>query len=187
MNILASLQALLPHHIELFFYPILPILLLSYALLPLRPLFTTNDDLADIPLTPKQRALLGLSPSAVPATPGSQYITPPRYSRSATPRGSNSSSRSESPFSGTGSPLGAGLTPSSYSPLYQKALGREQSRRLSLGSPSPLSLGRTIHEPYSSSTAAASATPLAGKGISGGLNSRWLYERGRRSSSALRM
>ena len=59
------------------------------ALRPILPYVSQNDEMSDIPLTPSQRALLGLSPSTIstPASaqsigPGS-YITPPRYRRSS--------------------------------------------------------------------------------------------------------
>lgn len=50
------------------------------------PFFMKKDDFTDIPLTPSQRALMGLDPNiASSATPTAQYITPPRYPRSSTP------------------------------------------------------------------------------------------------------
>ena len=72
---------------------ILRILFLTNAVLALRPILpyiSQKDDIADIPLTPSQRKLLGLPPSA-PITPlsttsspnagTSGYVTPPRYQR----------------------------------------------------------------------------------------------------------
>lgn len=179
----------LPSVLRLAVTTLIPLILLAYALLPLRPLFSNPDDLPDVPLTPQQRSLLGLKPSSQPATPGSRYITPPRYSRSATPR-SGSSSASGSPFSGKGSPLGSGMAAPSYSPnaslLFQKAMGRDSNRRFSYASPSPLGRGKPAMESSSSLASQLTDSPSAGKGASVGLNSRWLYERGRRSSSGLR-
>lgn len=54
---------------------------------PVIPYISKRDEIRDIPLTPSQRALLGLDPS-VPATGSSagsamSYVTPPRYRRSS--------------------------------------------------------------------------------------------------------
>ncbi|KAI4213097.1 MAG: hypothetical protein LQ351_004251 [Letrouitia transgressa] len=115
------------------------------------PLVKTQDELTDIPLTPSQRALMGLDPNANSSTPDTQYITPPRYARSVTPRSSSGSWRSKdsnSPFSQRESPLygrerSDSPFPPSGSPLWQKAIGkdRDAARRSSLGSPSPLGPG----------------------------------------------
>ena len=63
------------------------ILNLLAALKPLWNMRKADDQMTDIPLTPSQRALLGLDPalgSTTPATTGSDgYITPPRYRRSS--------------------------------------------------------------------------------------------------------
>lgn len=158
------------------------------------PLFRAKDEIEDIPLTPSQRALLGLKPSSAPLSPGQQYITPPRYARSSTPRSSASaqrlaasasplSARTVSPSSFDPSSLGysRGISgsPFSTSPLVQKAIGgASAARRLSYSS-SPMdvntSLGGTGAMPTSS------ATGLASGKASVGLNSKWLYERGRGS------
>lgn len=66
---------------------------------PIIPYISKKDEIRDIPLTPTQRALLGLSTS-VPTTPNSVrseggYITPPRYRRSS---GSLSGSPSSTPL-----------------------------------------------------------------------------------------
>src|SRR5947209_2489882 len=63
--------------------------LLLKLIVALTPLWTRSDDMADIPLTPSQRKLLGLAPSSAPATPDSSFITPPRFARS-TPRSTSS-------------------------------------------------------------------------------------------------
>lgn len=156
--------------------------------LALLPLLYNKDDLSDIPLTPTQRSLLGLGPSSQPATPGSQYITPPRYSRSSTPR-SGASSRSASPYSA--SPIGglgggAGTYSPTASPLYQKALGRDVTRRLSYGSPSQLGMSRMLEQSSSSLTSNNTPSPMPGRGASVSINNKWLYEKGRGSPSSLR-
>jgi len=152
------------------------------------PLFRKRDVMNDIPLTPAQRTLLGLPPSSVPATPGSVYSTPPRYSRTPSMSGSVGSNKSyaSSPLSGRGSPAPGGkLGGSPYSPagspLLQKAVtgGLNGARRSSFGSGSPLgaATGSSLFKDIGSTP-----SPTAAKRSSVGLNSKWLYERGRRSS-----
>jgi len=175
------------------FYAIslLRILWLINIIIALMPLIKPKDDLSDIPLTPCQRALLGLDPNAAsPLKPGSQYVTPPRYPRSSTSHsgtpGSRSSSYSSSPLSGKGSaankPIGGPSFSPSTSPLLQKAVaggGRDLTRRQSYGSPSPM--GGSGSSLLSSVAAPATPSPTGGKGASVTLNSRWLYERSRGS------
>ena len=174
-------------------YPHLLLLLVYLVFLynigiALLPLIKTPDNLADIPLTPTQRSLLGLDPNVAPSsTPTAQYITPPRYPRSPTPRtsspGTRSGSASDSPLPRKGSPLGrprsGGAYSPSTSPMWQKAVGssRDTTRRNSYGTPSPL--GRALGG--SVLGAPNTPSPAAGKGASVGLNSKWLYERGRAS------
>ncbi|KAI1772798.1 NPCC-domain-containing protein [Hypoxylon cercidicola] len=162
----------------------------------LLPLIRHKDDLSDIPLTPSQRKLLGLPPSSVPPTPGSVYSTPPRFSRTPSISGSAGSKRSfssspRSPFSNQGSPVASnsstnlGILGSPSSPLLQKAMnGARRSSLGSLGSPSPMgaSTGTSL---YGGVPDSPSPAPTAAKRSSVGLNSKWLYERGRdrRSSS----
>jgi nucleoporin POM34 len=162
--------------------------LIFNILVALIPLVRRKDDLSDIPLTPAQRSLLGLGPSATPPTPGSQYITPPRYPRSSTPLSSTpNSTYSNSPASGRASPSqatpskGSPYTPNA-SPLLHKAIGGGMAgaRRSSYGSPSPLG-------PAASSLGPSTPSPSTGKGASVGLNSKWLYERGRRNSGNSRL
>lgn len=158
--------------------------------LALLPLIYDKDDLSDIPLTPTQRSLLGLTPSSQPASSGSQYITPPRYSRSSTPR-SIGSNRSASPYSA--SPIGGlgggvGTYSPSASPLYQKALGRDVTRRLSYGTngvPSPLVMSTALNQ-SSSSLTSNTPSPMPGRGASVSISNRWLYEKGRGSPASLR-
>jgi nucleoporin POM34 len=162
------------------------------ALGPLRHRYYP-DDIADIPLTPSQRASMGLKAGvSTPQTPGSafaspNYVTPPRYQRS-TPRTSFSNPAelsSQSPA--TGSPrasLARSTSNSPFSPnntgspLFQKALGGgSASKRLSYGG-SPLS--GSLFGDSSSSATPGTPTPSTGK-ASVGLNNKWLYEKRRDS------
>lgn len=146
----------------------------------LSPLFRHKDDLSDIPLTPSQRSLLGLEPSSRPATPGSQYITPPRYSRSATPRSDRSNSAS--PLSGKDSPFRADTPYSpSASPLFQKAVGRDSAKRLSFGGQGSSGQLMSIAADTTGASLGRTLSPSMGKAASVGLNNRWLYDRGRAS------
>ncbi|KAH7396424.1 nuclear pore complex component-domain-containing protein [Pyrenochaeta sp. MPI-SDFR-AT-0127] len=153
------------------------------------------DDIADIALTPSQRAAMGLKQDILsPQTPGSayaspNYVTPPRYQRS-TPRSSSFSSQadhsSQSPI--TGSPRASLARSSSNSPfspsttgspLFQKALGGgSATKRLSYGGGSPMS--SSLFGDSSSSVTPGTPTPLTGK-ASVGLNNKWLYEKRRDS------
>ncbi|PNS21198.1 hypothetical protein CAC42_3536 [Sphaceloma murrayae] len=153
-----------------------------------RPLLRQQDNFNDIPLTPSQRQLLGLKPSNTPLTPGSQVVTPPRYSRSATPR-SSASDRGTSRSPVSGSPLtgrgrsgsidrsaGYGYRASSGSPyggspLVREALTGSAGRRLSFDTGGS-----------SSSGLPSTPTPSFGNNrASVSLNNKWLYERGRGS------
>lgn len=164
----------------------LPLYNIAMAVLPL---IKTRDELTDIPLTPSQRALMGLDPNAKSSTSDTQYITPPRYARSVTPRSSSGgwpSNDSNSPFSRRESPLyGRDRSDSPFSPsgspLWQKAISkdRDAARRSSLGSPSPLGPGFNPKE--SILGVPSTPSPTAGKNTSVSLNSRWLYNRGRTS------
>jgi len=156
------------------------------------PLFRAKDDMSDIALTPAQRKLLGLPPSSAPPTPGSQYVTPPRYARTPTPISGSPATKgvySGSPLSAKGSPLSGGLSgppfSPSASPLLQKAMGGNitGTRRHSYGSASPLG-------PAASRMGMVEApgTPSpASKGSGIGLNSKWLYDKGRRNSGSARL
>ena len=156
------------------------------------PLVRKKDNLTDIALTPSQRALLGLDPDETPpVTPSTRYITPPRYSRSITPRknssGNWSGSNNPSPTSRNASPsLGLERIGLPFSPLtslnWQKAIGgsRNVANRDSYGSPSPIGIGRSLKD-TSVLGVPSTPSPSGGKGSSVGLNSRWLYERGRAS------
>ncbi|OHW91706.1 nuclear pore complex component [Colletotrichum incanum] len=151
------------------------------------PLFRSEDDLSDIPLTPAQRKLLGLPPSAAAATPDAVYSTPPRYSRTPSLAGSPASNRSfsASPLSGRGSPaLGSSLNGQSYSP---SPLNNSPSKfSASLNSNRRSSFGSSTNLGASTSSSLfpdpGTPSPSTGKRTSVGLNNKWLYERGRRSS-----
>lgn len=194
-------NAVIPQTVQSYTYNFLGILsLLSIFNIAVAcyPLVMKKDNLTDIDLTPSQRALLGLDPNAAPpATSATQYITPPRFPRSATPRnnspGSWSGSNVDSPISRQGSPsLSLQGSESSFSssavPMWQKAVGgsRDIGRRHSYGSPSPLGFG---HGGKDTSILGVPSTPSpsAGKGASVGLNNRWLYERRGRLSPGSRM
>ncbi|KAH7008203.1 nuclear pore complex component-domain-containing protein [Ilyonectria destructans] len=152
------------------------------------PLVRPQDDLSDIALTPAQRQLLGLPPASAAPTPDAKFSTPPRYSRTPSIAGSVGSrgSYNSSPLSGRGSPIVQGSTGSPLgSPLFQKSVNSfgnnsfGNGRRSSIGSGSPFS-GSTSANLFSDPT---SPSPSGGKRTSVGLNSKWLYEKGRRSSS----
>ncbi|KAF9891264.1 hypothetical protein FE257_004828 [Aspergillus nanangensis] len=174
-------------------YPELTLLILQLVFvlniaIALYPLFRPKDDLSDIPLTPTQRSLLGLDPSATPPlTPGTVYVTPPKYRMSAS-RTTSPASRSGSPLSASASTSGrrlssgAAFSPST-SPLFHKALangGRDTGRRPSFGS-SSFGRSSTFKE---SSMGPATPSPVGGKRVNLGLSNKWLYERSRRLSAS---
>lgn len=160
----------------------------------LYPLYQTKDDISDIPLTPSQRSLLGLDPNRTPpATPGTQYVTPPRYRLSSGSRKAGSVSPNGSPLSGRGiSPSGRRPSDSSPfspspSPLLQKTFpigSRDTGRRHSFGSPSPL--GRSSISIRDGSVLRTPSSPNAsfGKGSGQVLTNKWLYEKNRMMSSS---
>ena len=178
-------------------------LIVFNLLYALSPLYLRKDDLSDVPLTPSQRNLLGLGPSSAPETPGSTYVTPPRYSRSTSRSASSSRaatlgstsyewSPSGSPIGG--SPLagrgvgsasiwGAGSSPVSGagSPWVRKAM---EGRRLSSGgrlpAGSPLSKELALDESLRVSSMPGTPTP-GGRGASVQLNSKWLYQKRKES------
>jgi len=174
-----------------YLYILMRFLLVYNIIVAVLPLARRKDDLSDIPLTPAQRKLLGLPPSSTPPTPGSQYVTPPRYARSPTPHsGSPSSGYSNSPLSGKGSggkdtPKGSPFSQNA-SPLLHKAIGGGMNgpRRSSYGTPSPLGPGG----PKASwADGSATPSPSTGKAASVSLNNKWLYEKGRTSSGSSRV
>lgn len=167
----------------------LRLFLLANVMSALYPLFRPKDEISDIPLTPSQRALLGLDPgSSTPVTPGSTYVTPPRYRLSSGSRRASSSSPNASPLSGKGSSSGkqyydnSPFSPSP-SPLFQRAVGggnrdslsRDSLRRHSFGSPSPL--GRSSLRD-SVLRSPSTPSPPGGKHANV-LANKWLYEKSR--------
>ncbi|PNY28391.1 Meiotically up-regulated protein [Tolypocladium capitatum] len=173
-----------------FIFQLLPFVQIGMACLPL---VRAKDDLSDIPLTATQRKLLDLPPSSAPPTPDAKFSTPPRYSRASSIAGSVGSrgSYSSSPLSGRGSPAPhgpVGGSPLPYSPagspMLQKSLGGlANGRRSSFGSTSPFGATSSANL-FSDSASPSSPSPPGGKRTSVGLNSKWLYEKGRRSSGS---
>ncbi|KAJ5958734.1 uncharacterized protein N7479_005884 [Penicillium vulpinum] len=190
---------------------ILQLFFIFNVLMALYPLFRPKDDLSDIPLTPTQRSLLGLDPAATPpATPGTTYVTPPRY-RLSTSRKASPASRQSSPMSANASfserrtSISTPFSPVS-SPLLYKAMsngatsngGRESVQRQSFGSQSfgsqsfgSQSFGSTSSLARSnsfgestSSMGPSTPSPLMGKRGSLGVKNKWLYERSRRFSAS---
>ncbi|KOS18689.1 hypothetical protein ESCO_000412 [Escovopsis weberi] len=144
------------------------------------PLLRSEDELPDIPLTAAQRQLLGLDPVAAVPTPDAVFSTPPRYSRTPSLAGSVGSraSYTGSPISNMDSPaypsIGSQQSPSA-TPLFQSTMRRS-------------SFSSSV-SPFSVSTASSffgdPSTPCpTGKRTSVGLNNKWLYEKGRRSSTS---
>lgn len=192
------------HNISNIFQPLTTLILLLIYLLglynittALLPFIKNTDDITDIPLTPTQRSLLGLDPNATPPpTPGTQYITPPRYPRSPTPRNISPATRSTSNYSTpiTNSPsfgrersVDSPTAALAASPLWQKSLGKSRDtaavRRSSYGSPSPLGPG---YGGGNNSVWGAPGTPspTSGRGASVALNNKWLYQKGRSASGS---
>ncbi|KAK5694858.1 hypothetical protein LTR97_009449 [Elasticomyces elasticus] len=153
------------------------------------PLLKPKDNCDDVPLTPSQRQLLGLPPMRRPATPQEQqqYVTPPRYSRSTTPQSNTSSLRAQT----SGSPLNGRPLESSTSQLGRRSVSGSPG----MGGASPLAYGglrsnssarRTSFQSSPLSTpefdaAGSISTPTKSGKASVGLNSKWLYEKGRGS------
>lgn len=179
-------------------FQIIPIIQIGFACLPL---LRAKDDLSDIALTPAQRQLLGLPLLSSAPGPDAKFSTPPRYSRTPSIAGSVGSrgSYTNSPLSGRGSPVvagpgGGGGSP--YSPLESPLLTKGGSvlgngRRSSNGSGSPfdrLNGGGAVSSGIGlfgeASPTPGPVSPAGGKRTSVGLNSKWLYEKGRRSSGS---
>ena len=160
---------------------------LMKALYPLFLRYWQKDDLADIPLTPSQRRSMGLDANvSTPPTVGwrcgtPNYVTPPRYPK-ASPRSSFSDPsrrRSQSPASGRNSRSNSPFPPSTNSPLLQKAMGGgSTARRLSYDAHASIATG--YFGETTSSSMPGTPTPSQGR-ASVGLNSKWLYEKGRGS------
>ncbi|PKY06303.1 NPCC-domain-containing protein [Aspergillus campestris IBT 28561] len=168
---------------------ILQLIFAVNILLALYPLFRPKDNFSDIPLTPTQRSLLGLRPStSSPSTPGTSFVTPPKYRLSAS-RTASPASRTASPLSASASASGRRLSYSttfspSSSPLLHKVVsngGREGGRRPSFGSSSSFGRSSSFTE---STMGPATPSPVGGKRVSLGLSNKWLYERSRRLSAS---
>jgi nucleoporin POM34 len=118
--------------------------------------------------------------SATPAEEA-QYVTPPRFSRSATP---TSSLRGEvgdySPLSGRGSGLDSSLRGSS--PFGSPLGGGSERRKLSYTSSSARNSPLSVSE-FEAVGGGSLATPTKGSKATLGLNNKWLYEKGRGSPS----
>lgn len=164
------------------------------------PLMRKPDPCEDVPLTPQQRKLLGLPPMTRPATPQeeAQYVTPPRFSRSATPNSRttslNATRGGSSPLSGRGTPSGSFRLSGEWgSPAQGNQLRRTESGNSLLGSGGRESGGerrRLSYTAFSNSSGLDISgfesigrieTPTKEKKASVGLNNKWLYERGRGS------
>lgn len=143
------------------------------------PLFRQVDNLADIPLTPGQRKLLGLHPLSDVPTLSSEYSTPPKYARTSTPlSGSPNSIERNSGFSpGKESPLLGSLHGSPLSRMGR--LGAGNSQRSSFGSSALSTNPKLVYD------TPGTPTPNVSKG-GVNLNSKWLYDKGRRNSMTLR-
>ena len=190
-----------PTHVDTIFF-FLGLYFAANILVALYPLFRPKDDLTDIPLTPTQRALLGLDPRATTnPTPESTYVTPPKYRLSG--------SRKASPLSigsSPGSANRASVSPRipfspSPSPLLQRAVANgnkdngNSGPRTGIGSPSPVgglqsfgtpaSLGRSssLKESTYSNLASPTPSPTTKRGAGVAMSSKWLYERSERLST----
>ena len=165
----------------------------------LSPLVKNTDEITDIPLTPTQRSLLGLDPKLTPPlTPGTQYMTPPPYPRSPTPRNispaataaRNTSNYStpitQSPSFGREASDSPTLSSLAASPLWQKSLGKSTARRSSYGSPSPLGPGYGYGGGNSILGTPSTPSPTNGRGAGAtvALNNKWLYQQGRSASGS---
>ncbi|KAF2483679.1 nuclear pore complex component-domain-containing protein [Neohortaea acidophila] len=168
------------------------LLILANITLSLAPLFRTPDACEDIPLSPTQRKLFGLPPLSRPATPQEkeQWVTPPRYARSAsgTPLSATSSLQPEV----SGSPLDFSGRKSSFpnSPAFRSPSGSPASAmgtRHGSGERRRLSYTATRSSPLSVSefdAAGSVNTPTkTNHRASVGLNNKWLYEKGKANGS----
>lgn len=146
--------------------------IIAYIVLTaLKPLWSGPDQLLDIDLNATQRFLLGLDPNATPpVTPTTKYVTPPKYTRSATPLSGTPGSRGSSP---------------SASPLaYKNDIGYRRSsdsfsssQRISFDSdPRRRSFG--ISAPFFSTPSKDGSAPSSASKVSGIVfSSKWQYHR----------
>ena len=188
------------------------ILLSANIVLSLRqtiPYISKKDTIEDIPLTPSQRALLGLPPSAssTPVRTGSPfaaspgYVPPPRYHRRISSNNSTSSSTPNSsdrrsisanyggtPSRGTFSNNIPFSPPSGGSPLFHKAIERQQRRqsqsdfdltqqRNSYGTGAEVGgLSRSNSMNARSGIAGSPVLSRTGTGARKGVNFKWMYD-----------
>ena len=180
-----------PDNIDLILFA-LQVYFTANIIVALYPLFRPKDEITDIPLTPTQRALLGLDPmAAAPPTPESVYVTPPKYrlstSRPASPLSTGSSpATAKTSFSGSTLAAGTPFSPSP-SPLLQKAFAngnKENAQRQNLGSPSPLGQSPSFKESTLSSWGPATPSPTGRRGTGIAVSNKWLYERNGRLSAS---
>ncbi|CCU83013.1 nuclear pore complex component [Blumeria hordei DH14] len=142
------------------------------------PLFRQTDNLADIPLTPAQRKLLGLSPLATPPKFNPEFSTPPRYARTSTPLSRSPIHRERNTGISTverDNVISGGTSGSQFSPLGRLSSSLNSNRRSSTGF-SSFGPGFNISQEIP-----GSPTPSHLKG-SVPLNNKWLYDRGRKNS-----
>ena len=189
---------------------LLLVLNILYSLTPLFRNPDDLSDIPLTPSQRSLLGLQPLRKNPLPSTPEEKrvyednFVTPPRYPRSSTPQSSPqsrpnsqqsarsaSNSKTNSPLSlesRQGSPF-LGARQGSDSPFSPSALRRndiggnsDSSRRHSYGSPSPLGFGTSTGSLFGAPrTPSPSALAAGGRGPSVGLNSRWLYEKGRGS------
>nr|KAK5433621.1 hypothetical protein LTR18_010571 [Exophiala xenobiotica] len=179
-----------------------------FLLRPAIPYIAKQDQIADIPLTPSQRSLLGLDPSVEASpSPAGSYITPPRYRRSSgsfsggsrngygltsTGRRSISANYSSSPMSASRGTLGLSPSPAA-SPLFHKAVNQSShipdldfgtTGRSSFGASTGSGVGRSQSlrdRSRRESIEPTSPTPgTKSPQIVPGLNYKWLYDKGRK-------
>lgn len=174
------------------------LLLLLNIITNILPLLRKKDTMEDIPLTPQQRQLLDLPPMSRPATPQEQaaWVTPPRYSRNTTP-----SSMDSLLVNARGTPLSARASPresimSSTPPQSSNYMGKRAGGSPYSGSPLARASPDTMFARRRDSSGTPRGSPLASESevfgtplgkssrASIGLNSKWLYEKGKASPTA---
>ncbi len=173
---------------------------ISLALLPLLR-SRANDPISDIPLTPSQRALMGLPPSPSPSkrtaiagaaaaflTPGGSgnssttssptYITPPRYKRtsfSPSPSPSGAGSISNNNALGPSTPASGRSTSANYSPsspLSGRGASFSPDSTFRNLNTSMNKLRNRSNSPFSPSPRSSSGSPLLQKALASNGNNR---------------
>jgi Nuclear pore complex component len=163
---------------------------LSVTFLPFLP-YRANDSISDIPLTPSQRALMGLAPSpspskrtsrtGAPSTQGSSksltatspaYVTPPRYRRSSfSPSHSPSGTGDKYEF-GPSTPNSGRSTSANYSssPLSGRAAAPSPDSTFRSLSTSIHRLTNPLNSPFSPQNRSSSGSPLLQKALASNNN-----------------